>query len=142
MNGALNPVREIWTAVTIPPGGGTTGDAVDLSVFAGPVTVQVIAGAGVTAPIDVTFESAKESASAFCTPDASTWTPISKGGFCSPVEPLKITVDPAADPYLTDSRLVCRDVIQCPAHFVRARLSAAGPIAVIVMGKARRLEQV
>lgn len=139
-----NPIRETHIEMTIPPGmAGTTGNAVNMGAFNGPVAVLVYAGPGLAAPVTVTFEGTTEDPAAYCTPLAAGWSAINKGGFCEASEAMSITIDPAAAPYSIDLQQICRDFVQCHSMFLRAKLSgAAAQIAVSVVGAPKSVAQV
>lgn len=141
---AANPVRETWIDVSIPAAhGAANGLAVDMGVFAGPITAVVTAGASLAVSRTVTFQTALPQAANACLPDAATWTTINLPTFCgdaAPGVPLSVVLNPAVEPFLTDDQYVCRVTIPCQPAFLRAVLSAADTsITVHFMGKARRV---
>ncbi len=136
-----NPVRDLWFDVTIPGNHGSRdGNPVSLAPFAGPITVLVTAGSTLSKSVTVTFEGTTEDPSSPGNPLASGWAPIKKGGFCEEEEALSIAIVHNVDPFKTERKLICRELLPCPVQFVRAKLSSTHEaISVHVIGKARRL---
>jgi hypothetical protein len=140
----FNPVREITMAGSLMPGvTGLTGAWVDTSNIVGPVSFIVMAGPGLAAANTITFECIGEDPANQCLPAAGAGTAIVDGDFCSGVAATAMTIvmDPAHPDYVSAGQRTCFRAAPCPCRFVRAKSSAAGPISVMVAGKAARLAQ-
>lgn len=144
MMSSFNPVRECWIDFMYFAANATTSSVAPLHNFVGPITVVPLVGTGLAGTRNVTFESAAESTSVVGTPDAGTWAAINQGGFCSEAAALSLAFTTAGEPYATDDQEARRAVLQCPGAFLRAKVDTydAAILAVMVIGKARKLDQI
>lgn len=141
---ALFPHRKMWFQHTIQPathGGAVVGDWVDHRYYAASSVAFKITVSAAAGPITFTFETADGDASGLV--DLTTVRQMGNCDICDDTsvsyEDATITVDPTAEPFLTDGFVTAVFVICCPGRFVRALSTAGGNYTVEVIGLARNL---
>ena len=140
---AIYPHRKLWDEQTIKPGAyaaAVDGEWVDYRFWASSGAVFKFDIGTAPATINFTLWTCEDDGTGL--PDAANEVQMGNCDICSDsvlFEDGTITIDPAADPYLTDGKVTGYVVICCPQRYVRAKADAAGSYCVDVTGLAKNL---
>lgn len=141
---AMYPHRKLWEELSIEPGahtGAKTGEWVDYRLWAASAATFRIDVGALAGSIDFEFETCEADAAG--APDTDTIVQMGNCDICSSAIDFAdgtVTINPAAEPFLSDGKLTAWITLCCPKRFVRAKTSNQnGSYSVAVTGLAKNL---